>query len=116
MAHQNETRRAGGAAGLWLSNCAAVTDSPERNESSPIAQSKSRTLMPVEQARRELLRDFVFEAAEGANVYCRAIKNLIAADDSPGLTYAVKRFVDHARKVARGCKELLAIGAGRDAS
>lgn len=80
--------------GLGLSVCVAAIDSSEPNKSSQIAQSKSRTVTPVEQARRELLRDFVFEAAEGANAYCRAIQNFIAADDSPGLTYAAHRFVD----------------------
>ena len=40
MAHQNETRRAGGAAGLGLSICVAATDSQEPIKSVSTTQAK----------------------------------------------------------------------------
>ncbi|HEX3497234.1 MAG TPA: hypothetical protein VHT02_08715 [Methylocella sp.] len=67
-----------------------------------------RNLAAVAAARRELLRDFVFEAAVEAGAYLGAIQNFVAADDAPGLKYSSAKFVAYAREVARGCKELTA--------
>lgn len=66
----------------------------------------------VAAARRELLRDFVFEAATEAASYLGAVQSFIAADDAPGLKYSATKFVAFAREVARGCKELTASDTG----
>jgi hypothetical protein len=72
----------------------------------------TQALNPVDVARRELLRDFVFEAATEAAAYLGAVQNFVAADDVPGVRYSATKFVILAREVAKGCRELTASDAG----
>ena len=81
----------------------------DRENSAP---AQARNAAAVAAARRELLRDFIFEAATEAAAYLGAVQSFIAADDAAGLRYSSAKFVAYAREVARGCKELTASDAG----
>jgi hypothetical protein len=70
------------------------------------------TPQDVAEAKRDLLREFVYEVAQGARDYSELVQKFVACDDAAGLEYGARKFVAFAREVARGCKELLGLPGG----
>jgi hypothetical protein len=93
-----------GGCGLQKASCLAADDSNNIQT--------GQTSQDVRDAKRDLLREFVYEAAQGAQDYSEAVQNFVACDDTAGIEYSARKFVAFAREVARGCRELIGAPEG----
>jgi hypothetical protein len=101
MAYQIETRPS--LAGLDECSLRNGENNIEHSAAHPIPQD-------VAEAKRDLLREFVFEAAKGARDYSELIQKFVTGDDPAGLEYGARKFVAFAREVAKGCRQLFSGG------
>jgi hypothetical protein len=90
-------------------------NSPQNKPDPRLAQAqKIDAANDLALARRDLLREFIFEKAGEAAHYLATVQAFVAADDSPGLAYSARKFVAIAREVARSCRQLLGSEKGGD--
>jgi hypothetical protein len=93
MTSQNETRRAGGAAGLRDCSLRDSENSPEKP--SPAAQETVSALQ----------RDFAAEALTVVSVYSRHGADCLAFDDEAGAERAIGIAVTHLKEGTRAFRE-----------
>jgi hypothetical protein len=101
MTPQNETRRAGGAAGLRECSLPDSENSPENTKPSPAAQETVSALQ----------RDFAAEALTVVSVYSRHGADCLAFDDEAGAERAIGIAVTHLKEGARAFREWQALKA-----
>jgi hypothetical protein len=61
----------------------------------------------IASVKRDLLREYIYEAAQGACDYSLSVQHFVACDDPAGLEYSTRKFVAFANELARGCRQLL---------